>query len=183
MGQIAAAAGKKKTSEGPLTAEIESFVKMTAVIATITGSVFFVLGYVLVDSNFLTEFIFMVGVFVAFVPQGLPATVLMLLTFAAMRLKDVNVLVKDLTADGERRRGEGGGGVPFFIDTTPNSTVMLQCFILNSTAKYAGGHAEGFGAAAKILGDATESGLLRFAASTLLGNEDVEAFRDRHEKV
>lgn len=61
MGQIAAAAGKKKTSEGPLTAEIESFVKMTAVIATITGSVFFVLGYVLVDSNFLTEFIFMVG--------------------------------------------------------------------------------------------------------------------------
>lgn len=34
----------------------------------------------------------------AFVPQGLPATVTMLLTFAAMRLKDVNVLVKDLTA-------------------------------------------------------------------------------------
>lgn len=31
-------------------------------------------------------------------PQGLPATVLMLLTFAAMRLKDANVLVKDLTA-------------------------------------------------------------------------------------
>lgn len=34
----------------------------------------------------------------AFVPQGLPATVTMLLTFAAMRLKDANVLVKDLTA-------------------------------------------------------------------------------------
>ena len=34
----------------------------------------------------------------AFVPQGLPATVTMLLTFAAMRLKDRNVLVKDLTA-------------------------------------------------------------------------------------
>lgn len=31
-------------------------------------------------------------------PQGLPATVTMLLTFAAMRLKDCNVLVKDLTA-------------------------------------------------------------------------------------
>ena len=38
------------------------------------------------------------GIFVAFVPQGLPATVTMLLTFAAMRLKDRNVLVKDLTA-------------------------------------------------------------------------------------
>lgn len=34
----------------------------------------------------------------SFVPQGLPATVTMLLTFAAMRLKDCNVLVKDLTA-------------------------------------------------------------------------------------
>ncbi len=40
------------------------------------------------------------GIFVAFVPQGLPATVTMLLTFAAMRLKDRNVLVKDLTAVG-----------------------------------------------------------------------------------
>ena len=38
------------------------------------------------------------GIFVSFVPQGLPATVTMLLTFAAMRLKDCNVLVKDLTA-------------------------------------------------------------------------------------
>lgn len=61
MGQIAAAAGKKKSSEGPLTIEIEHFVKMTAVIATLTGTVFFILGYVFVDSDFLTEFIFMVG--------------------------------------------------------------------------------------------------------------------------
>ncbi|CAM9226063.1 unnamed protein product, partial [Discosporangium mesarthrocarpum] len=38
------------------------------------------------------------GVFVAFVPQGLPATVTMLLTFAATRLWERNVLVRDLTA-------------------------------------------------------------------------------------
>lgn len=210
MGQIAAAAGKKKSSEGPLTIEIEHFVKMTAVIATLTGTVFFILGYVFVDSDFLTEFIFMVGVFVAFVPQGLPATVLMLLTFAAMRLKDANVLVKDLTAvdtlgtitllasdktgtltvnrmtvvdlwiNGRVESTEAG---EFNMNTTPHSIAMLQCFILNSTAKYAGGQAEGFGGAAKIIGDATESGLLRFAASHLLGTDHVEMFRDRHEKV
>ena len=61
MGQIAAAAGAKHTNESPLTIEIEQFVKMTAFIATITGFIFFVLGMVFVDDNFLTQFVFLVG--------------------------------------------------------------------------------------------------------------------------
>ncbi|CAN0472133.1 unnamed protein product, partial [Laminaria digitata] len=61
MGQIAAAAGSKRTIESPLTIEIEQFVKMTAFIATATGLVFFVLGMAFVDDNFLTQFVFLVG--------------------------------------------------------------------------------------------------------------------------
>lgn len=34
-----------------------------------------------------------------------------------------------------------------------------------------------------MIGDATESGLVRFAAFRLLGNEDVDGFRDRYPKV
>ncbi|CBN74474.1 conserved unknown protein [Ectocarpus siliculosus] len=222
MGQIAASAGVKRAIESPLTVEIEMFVKMTAVIATITGVIFFCLGYLLVDSDFLDQFVFLVGIFVAFVPQGLPATVTMLLTFAAMRLKDRNVLVKDLTAvdtlgtitllasdktgtltmnrmtvvevwmngkrlsaQGARDAGASFGAAPeeFDIRDTPNASAMMECFLLNSTARFTGGQVEGFGAESKIIGDATESGLVRFAAFRLLGNEDVDAFRDQYPKV
>ena len=61
MGQIAASAGKKHGMASPLTVEIEQFVKMTAVIATLTGAVFVILSMVLVDSDFLTQFVFFVG--------------------------------------------------------------------------------------------------------------------------
>lgn len=61
MGQIAAAAGAKRSIESPLTVEIEMFVKMTAFIATLTGLVFFCLGYFFIDSDFLDQFVFLVG--------------------------------------------------------------------------------------------------------------------------
>lgn len=61
MGQIAAAAGAKRSIESPLTIEIEMFVKMTAFIATLTGIIFFILGYFFVDSDFLDQFVFLVG--------------------------------------------------------------------------------------------------------------------------
>ncbi|CAM9277312.1 unnamed protein product [Ascophyllum nodosum] len=222
MGQIAASAGKKHGMASPLTVEIEQFVKMTAVIATLTGAVFVILSMVLVDSDFLTQFVFFVGIFVSFVPQGLPATVTMLLTFAAMRLKDCNVLVKDLTAVDTlgtitllasdktgtltvnrmtvvdawingmvlstvgRGANQALGGKEeehFDLQTTPNATTLLECFILNSTARFAGGDVEGFGAEHKMIGDATETGMVRFAAARLLESEDVEGFRDTYPKV
>lgn len=61
MGQIAAAAGMKYAIVGPLTIEIEQFVKMTAIIATVTGVIFVILSMTLVNSDFLTQFVFFVG--------------------------------------------------------------------------------------------------------------------------
>lgn len=61
MGQIAAAAGQKRMVESPLTVEIEQFVKMTAFVATATGLIFFTLGMLFVDDDFLTQFVFFVG--------------------------------------------------------------------------------------------------------------------------
>ena len=42
---------------------------------------------------------------------------------------------------------------------------------------------EGFGAEHKMIGDATETGMVRFAAARLLESEDVEGFRDTYPKV
>lgn len=61
MGQIAEEAGKKRLIESPLTIEMQRFVRMTAFIATVTGVVFFVAGMVFVDSDFLTEFVLIIG--------------------------------------------------------------------------------------------------------------------------
>src|SRR6202000_2432552 len=46
--------------------------------------------------NFSLALNFAIGIFVAWVPEGLPATVTMLLTIAAKRMATQNVLVKHL---------------------------------------------------------------------------------------
>lgn len=66
---------------------------------------------------------------------------------------------------------------------TNKQTNKQQCFLLNSTARFTGGKAEGYGSESKMIGDATESGMVRFAAARLLGSEDVEGFRDAYPKV
>eukprot|EP00835_Amoeboradix_gromovi_P006208 NODE_689_length_5162_cov_0.365001.p1 type:complete len:1110 gc:universal NODE_689_length_5162_cov_0.365001:1547-4876(+) len=81
----------------PLHSEITKFVKLIASVALIVALIFFFLG-IIIGENIIDNFQFFIGIFVANVPQGLPATVSMLLTFAAKRLSKRNVLVKDLRA-------------------------------------------------------------------------------------
>ncbi|CAN0408686.1 unnamed protein product [Discosporangium mesarthrocarpum] len=60
MGEIAASAGERHTKPSPLSMEIMMFVRLTAVIATITASAFFVAGMA-IRPNFMTNFVFFVG--------------------------------------------------------------------------------------------------------------------------
>ena len=85
--------GKKRIS--PLNEEITRFVKLVAVGATIMALLFFAIGMV-ISNDVFTNFQFFIGIFVANVPQGLPVTVTLVLTFAAKKLAKRNVLVKDL---------------------------------------------------------------------------------------
>jgi sodium/potassium-transporting ATPase subunit alpha len=95
IGQIASLTQNESKRTSPLTEEIESFVKIIGSVAIVTAVVFFLISAVK-DGNIGFSFNFAVGVLVAWVPQGLPATVTMLLTFAAKRMAGENVLVKDL---------------------------------------------------------------------------------------
>lgn len=72
---------------------------------------------------------------------------------------------------------------PYIDNRNSANNCCEQCFLLNSTARFTGGKAEGFGSESKMIGDATETGLVRFAADRLLGSEDVEGFRDDSPKV
>eukprot|EP00834_Sanchytrium_tribonematis_P004712 NODE_247_length_11822_cov_1.182718.p1 type:complete len:1106 gc:universal NODE_247_length_11822_cov_1.182718:11115-7798(-) len=95
IGSIAKMSNSSGHATSPLHSEISKFVKLIASIATVMAFIFYGLGAA-VGEDPLVNFQFFIGIFVANVPQGLPATVSMLLTFAAKKLSKRNVLVKDL---------------------------------------------------------------------------------------
>jgi sodium/potassium-transporting ATPase subunit alpha len=95
IGQIASLTQNESKRASPLTEEIESVVKFIGALAIVTAVIFFGISYA-VNKDGMGAFKFAVGILVAWVPQGLPATVTMLLTIAAKRMAGQNVLVKDL---------------------------------------------------------------------------------------
>jgi sodium/potassium-transporting ATPase subunit alpha len=94
LGRLAGlASGDKRDS--PLTIEIARFVRLISYAAGAMGILFFIAG-MFINYNFSLNFYFLVGIFVANIPQGLPATVTLLLSMAVQNLSEKKVLVKDL---------------------------------------------------------------------------------------
>ncbi|KAI9598780.1 hypothetical protein BDF19DRAFT_419781 [Syncephalis fuscata] len=96
LGQIAGMTAGEKSNRSPLSVEIDHFVKIIATIAALSAVIFFIVGMLLHDANVSFCLNFAIGVCVSWVPEGLPATMTMLLTIAAKRMAGRNVLVKDL---------------------------------------------------------------------------------------
>ncbi|KAJ3126605.1 hypothetical protein HK098_007360 [Nowakowskiella sp. JEL0407] len=95
IGQIAGMTGKEKRRASPLSGEIQNFVVIMAILAITSAIAFFLVAYFRTKNpNFALTFA--IGILIAWVPQGLPATVTMLLSIAAKRMATKNVLVKDL---------------------------------------------------------------------------------------
>eukprot|EP00835_Amoeboradix_gromovi_P005710 NODE_568_length_6607_cov_0.144130.p1 type:complete len:1059 gc:universal NODE_568_length_6607_cov_0.144130:5335-2159(-) len=95
IGSITQLSNTTKHLKSPLTEETDRFVKLISVIAIVMGILFFCIGMGL-NGNLVTNFTFFIGIFTSNIPQGLPATVTFMLTFAANRLVKKNVLVKDI---------------------------------------------------------------------------------------
>jgi sodium/potassium-transporting ATPase subunit alpha len=96
IGQIASLTAGESAMASPLSREIDNFVKFIATLAIITALIFFGIAFPINHNNASLAINFAIGIFVAWVPEGLPATVTMLLTIAAKRMAVHNVLVKDL---------------------------------------------------------------------------------------
>ncbi|KAF9427269.1 hypothetical protein BGZ94_005220 [Podila epigama] len=201
LGQIAGLTANEDAEKSPLSKEIDDFVKIIASIAITTAIVFFLIGYFAVyrdkPSGISSTLNFAIGVFVAWVPEGLPATVTMLLTIAAKRMATQNVLVKDLTGvetlgaitllatdkTGTLTRNQmtvtniwsslnmysvirsaATTEVPF-DSSSPGIPQVLSIAALCSRAKF--DRTDVPIAERQVLGDATESGLMRFAAANM----------------
>ncbi|KAF9568135.1 hypothetical protein EC968_002993 [Mortierella alpina] len=209
LGQIAGMTAGEGAGRSPLLHEIDNFVKLIAGIAVTTAIIFLLIGYFMVyrsqgTSGIASTLNFAVGVFVAWVPQGLPATVTMLLTIAAKRMASQNVLVKDLTGVEtlgaitllatdktgtltrnqmtvtniwssntlySAFRGATNDG-NFFDASSPGIPEVLSISSLCSRAKF--DRVDVPISERQVLGDATESGLMRFAANNISNFDQMD---------
>ncbi|KAJ2955278.1 hypothetical protein NQZ79_g8695 [Umbelopsis isabellina] len=210
LGQIAGMTSGEDKIDSPLSVEIDNFVKIIAAIALITALVFFGISFPVNNNNVSLALNFAIGVFVAWVPEGLPATVTILLTIAAKRMAARNVLVKDLQGvetlgaitllatdkTGTLTRNQMtvtyvwsclnmysafrsmGNDDSVVTNDSPGISEIMHNATLNTRAKF--DRTDVPVNDRQILGDATETGLIRFAGNSL---PDFDQLPDTYPKV
>uniref|UniRef100_A0A8C1F045 Sodium/potassium-transporting ATPase subunit alpha n=1 Tax=Cyprinus carpio carpio TaxID=630221 RepID=A0A8C1F045_CYPCA len=97
MGRIASLASGLEVGQTPINMEIEHFIHIITGVAIFLGLSFFILSIIL-GYTWLEAVIFLIGIIVANVPEGLLATVTVCLTLTAKRMARKNCLVKNLEA-------------------------------------------------------------------------------------
>ncbi|XP_041127780.1 sodium/potassium-transporting ATPase subunit alpha-1 [Polyodon spathula] len=97
MGRIATLASGLEVGQTPISREIEHFIHIITGVAVFLGISFFILSLIL-GYSWLEAVIFLIGIIVANVPEGLLATVTVCLTLTAKRMARKNCLVKNLEA-------------------------------------------------------------------------------------
>merc|ERR1719276_656351 len=97
MGRIAGLASGLETGDTPIAREIEHFIHLITSVAVFLGVTFFIIAFLL-GYYWLDAVIFLIGIIVANVPEGLLVTVTVCLTLTAKRMASKNCLVKNLEA-------------------------------------------------------------------------------------
>merc|ERR1712212_739967 len=85
------------SGDTPIAQEIEHFIHIITGVAVFLGVTFFLIAFIL-GYHWLDAVIFLIGIIVANVPEGLLATVTVCLTLTAKRMAAKNCLVKNLEA-------------------------------------------------------------------------------------
>ena len=102
IGRIAFLASGVESEDTPIHKEINHFVYIVSGVAMFLGITFFIIGILLqLDSldeqqTWVDNLVFMIGIIVANVPEGLLATVTVSLTLTAKKMAEKKVLVKNL---------------------------------------------------------------------------------------
>jgi len=94
MGQIASETSKDDEQETLMQMEIKHFIHIVAGVAGVIGGVFFFIA--LPTYGFVDALVFMIGIIVANVPEGLLATVTVALTLTAKTMAEKMVMVKNM---------------------------------------------------------------------------------------
>lgn len=95
MGRIAKLTLSTGSEKTPIGIELDHFIKIISTVAITIGVLFFIIGLFL-GTEIITNIVFMIGIIVANVPEGLLVTVTVALSLTANRMSSKNVLVKNL---------------------------------------------------------------------------------------
>lgn len=107
FGKIAKLTQDIKPKKSPLQKDIDHATKIISIIALTVGAVIFFLGIIInglqkdnfnQPSLYLTQFVFALGMIVAFIPEGLSPTVTLSLAKAVQRMAKEGSLIKSLTS-------------------------------------------------------------------------------------
>merc|ERR1739838_1174391 len=97
MGRIAGLASGLDMGDTPIAKEIAHFIHIITGVAVFLGVTFFIIAFIM-GYHWLDAVVFLIGIIVANVPEGLLATVTVCLTLTAKRMASKNCLVKNLEA-------------------------------------------------------------------------------------
>ncbi|KAK2705702.1 sodium/potassium-transporting ATPase subunit alpha-B-like isoform X2 [Artemia franciscana] len=97
MGRIAVLASGLETGVTPIAKEIDHFIRIITSVAVFLGITLFIIAFIL-GYHWVDAVVFLIGIIVANVPEGLLATVTVCLTLTAKRMASKNCLVKNLEA-------------------------------------------------------------------------------------
>jgi len=98
FGQIVGLTQEIGEEQSPLQKEIANTARYDFILAIAVGSVFFLVSLVWLHISFYSSILFMIGVMVALVPEGLQVTVSSALAINVLKMVKENVLVKRLSA-------------------------------------------------------------------------------------
>ena len=98
FGKIATLTQTIQEEESPLQKEIGSMAKFDFIIALAVGAIFFITSFLFLHVPLETSILFMIGVMVCCVPEGLQVTVSSALAINVLKMVKQNVLVKRLSA-------------------------------------------------------------------------------------
>lgn len=97
MGRIAGLTAGIESVETPIAREVHHFIHIITAVAGTTGAIFFVCSMIM-GYSWIDAVVFLIGIIVANVPEGLLVTVTVCLTLTARRMASKNCLVKNLEA-------------------------------------------------------------------------------------
>jgi P-type Ca2+ transporter type 2C len=98
FGKIASLTQTIKEEESPLQKEIALMAKYDFIIAVVVGTIFFITSFLFLKVPLATSILFMIGVMVCCVPEGLQVTVSSALAINVLKMVKQHVLVKRLSA-------------------------------------------------------------------------------------
>uniref|UniRef100_A0A915Q4X1 Sodium/potassium-transporting ATPase subunit alpha n=1 Tax=Setaria digitata TaxID=48799 RepID=A0A915Q4X1_9BILA len=95
MGRIAYLTSRVDSGKTPIAREIDHFITVIGIVAVFIGASFFIISLIY-GYTFVEALVFLIGIIVANVPEGIIATMTVCLTLTAVKMRKKNCLVKKL---------------------------------------------------------------------------------------